>query len=810
MPDHLDDDDDNDGIPDSEDNDDDGDGIPDDQEIDETDTDGDGVPDFLDDDDDNDGIPDSEDDDDDGDGISDKDEEGAGGEEEEEDEVFTPIRVLVLLGLSGLCYFSHYVYNKIDELPPYLHRRAESVVGTTPYPLSKQIAYNIDCWFSSNPYAKVLALLYVSIALIVGGAGFMFAVSAAPFGDAIWEALAGVGIDWTFAGETENDWMNISGFSTRVVAIMTSLGGMFITALLLGIVGDAIAEYIDDLKKGKSDVLEGGHTLILGWSDKLLPILDQVSQANESDGGGCIVVLADKDKEEQEGIIDDFGYDDRGTRVICRQGNPLLVNDLRKVSASKAKAIVVLADESASPDEADARCLRMVLSLIGLRDHKNEDGEREGLEGHIVVEMMDMDNQPLVKMVGQDDVETLVAHDVIGRLMIQCARQPGLAAVWNALLGFEGCEFYCKEWEGLHGKPFGEALLSFPNALPIGYKCGITGSCFLNPKDDYVLQVGDELIVIAEDDDSYELEDIAQCKQSLGLPPKKGDRQKETVLFCGWRRDMDDLVQVLDELVLEGSELYILCELPEADREERFAESRETRKKPPNLTNLKVIHVEGDLCSRRVIESLPLAEFNSIVILADEESSSDITDKDSRALATLLLIRNIQTEMLKESGSRSPPMRTESGTIIPARRKSVWAEEMRNMTKECVVISEILDSRTRQLIQETGISDYVLSNELVSMALAMVSENKSVNTILNEMFQEEGSELYLRPASLYMHENEEASFFDVMARARERENPEIIIGYQLEGEEVVLNPEEKTEPRIWTSGDFLVVLAEDE
>lgn len=26
-------------------------------------------------------------------------------------------------------------------------------------------------------------------------------------------------------------------------------------------------------------------------------------------------------------------------------------------------------------------------------------------------------------------VETLVAHDVIGRLMIQCARQPGLAQV---------------------------------------------------------------------------------------------------------------------------------------------------------------------------------------------------------------------------------------------------------------------------------------------------------------------------------------------------------------------------------------------
>lgn len=54
---------------------------------------------------------------------------------------------------------------------------------------------------------------------------------------------------------------------------------------------------------------------------------------------------------------------------------------------------------------------------------------KEGLRGHIVVELSDLDNEVLVKLVGGDLVETVVAHDVIGRLMIQCARQPGLAQV---------------------------------------------------------------------------------------------------------------------------------------------------------------------------------------------------------------------------------------------------------------------------------------------------------------------------------------------------------------------------------------------
>lgn len=46
-----------------------------------------------------------------------------------------------------------------------------------------------------------------------------------------------------------------------------------------------------------------------------------------------------------------------------------------------------------------------------------------------MVELSDLDNEVLVKLVGGDLVETVVAHDVIGRLMIQCARQPGLAQV---------------------------------------------------------------------------------------------------------------------------------------------------------------------------------------------------------------------------------------------------------------------------------------------------------------------------------------------------------------------------------------------
>ena len=53
-------------------------------------------------------------------------------------------------------------------------------------------------------------------------------------------------------------------------------------------------------------------------------------------------------------------------------------------------------------------------------------------------------------------------------------------------------------------------------------------------------------------------------------------------------------------------------------------------------------------------------------------------------------------------------------------------------------------------MQDVKVSEFVLSNELVSMALAMVSENRDVNVIQNELFTDNGNELYLMPASKYL------------------------------------------------------------
>ena len=53
------------------------------------------------------------------------------------------------------------------------------------------------------------------------------------------------------------------------------------------------------------------------------------------------------------------------------------------------------------------------------------------------------------------------------------------------------------------------------------------------------------------------------------VAPARGRR--ETFLFCGWRRDIDDMIILLDSNVVAGSELHLLSDVPFQERATRFA-----------------------------------------------------------------------------------------------------------------------------------------------------------------------------------------------------------------------------------------------
>ena len=71
---------------------------------------------------------------------------------------------------------------------------------------------------------------------------------------------------------------------------------------------------------------------------------------------------------------------------------------------------------------------------------------------------------------------------------------------------------------------------------------------------------GDKIIVLAEDDDTYAPVEAMEHRVQMSCPEWRPKKRVERILFLGWRRDMHDIISVLDKFVDKGSELWLYNE----------------------------------------------------------------------------------------------------------------------------------------------------------------------------------------------------------------------------------------------------------
>ncbi len=694
--------------------------------------------------------------------------------------------VFLLFGLGGVYIIGKFLYEEYDAVVK-KNRESDCKIKFT---WQEVFQYKLDYYFSASKWAKPFTLLGLSFGLIFLGGVLLSLSTGDPLSSSAW-------VSWTYVADPGTH-ADAEGFLERIAAFFITLGGMLIFALMIGIISEEIGEKVDELKQGKSRVIETDHSLILGWSDKALPIMQQICLANESEGGGMIVVLADFDKEEMEETLEaalhskEHAFELLGTEVIFRSGNCLAESDLKKVSISTARSIIALSPETTDPDEADSKMLRQVLSLKAY-------GE---LTGYVVVEIQDVDNKCLIDIVAEGMAEVVVAHDVIGRLMIHCARSPGLGMVLEALVGFEESEFYIQQWSELTGKTFQEITCRFDDAVPVGIKSK-EGKITLVPEENYVIKEDDAVLVLAEDNDTYEVNDGSYgttCgnAQILSNPTQN----KEILLLCGWRRDMADLIMQLDALVAKGSELWLLNTVPLKERTELLKDKG--NKDDLELRHLSIKNIVGNPIIRRQLKTLvaldskgnPTGEvatldvFDSILILADAGvENAGMEELDSRSLASLLIIQDIQRDLFE--------------------KKSLDSSEG-SIQEYPTPISEILDTRTRSLLQVSNFKGFVMSNQIVSSMMAQIAEDRDMNCVLGELLSPHGCETVLRDISYFLdlQKENEVSFWEIALRAQQR--GELAIGYKPNHDSLLLgkvqiNPTDKMKKRKWCDGDEIVV-----
>jgi hypothetical protein len=199
--------------------------------------------------------------------------------------------------------------------------------------------------------------------------------------------------------------------------------------------------------------------------------------------------------------------------------------------------------------------------------------------------------------------------------------------------------------------------------------------------------------------------------------------------------------------------------------------------------DIKMRLIQADIHSSNVIAKLKPEHYDNVIILSGDGGESEL--RDSETIARLLEFRHYFRENVK-------------GEV------------------KTQLITEVADSDNTEIIQEAGVHDFLISNQFVSKIYAQVSEEPAALNIYEDLFSEEGCELYIKPAALYISGLPASlSFADICAAALRRN--ETCLGVRLASEShdasshygIHINPEKSAVFEL-SADDMLITLAEDE
>jgi len=632
--------------------------------------------------------------------------------------------------------------------------------------------YYFDNFVSKGPVRILIGLGVVSLLLVFLIAAISWLLGMAP-GKNIFE-LIWMSLMATFQSNSvpfeSGEGMGVS-INYIIPMILVTLLGFFVVSIVIGAISNGIQNKIEQMRKGRTLVIEKNHTIILGWSEQIFTIISEIIlTAADNRKKYCVVIMGNKDKVEMEEAIKDKVGSTGRVKVVCRQGSPNEITDLKIVNLNTSKSIIIISpDDCADPDSS---IIKTILAITKSPDRRQE-------PFNIIAQIRDPQKAVVAKIVGKDEVEIVLVGELISKIMAQTCRQYGLSIVYTELLDFGGVEIYFKDEPSLKGLTFAETLFKYEDSIVIGLFNEKNNTTILNPPMDTVIKEDDQMIIISESiltvipsgkkESEYQIDHtVILDKKNAPLPPEK-------TLILGWNWITTKIIKELGNYLPENSSLTVIAE-QSGGAEMISVECEKT------FQNIRIEFRNKNITDRKVLDELIAENYDHVIILCYDKLPPQ--EADAKTLVTLLHLRDI---------------------------KEITG-------KNFSIVSEMLDIRNRNLAEAAKVNDFVVSDKLISLILTQLSENKNLNAVFDSLFNPEGSEIYLKPASDFVKLNTEVNFYTVTQSAASR--GEIAIGYKIEalsdelsednpekGRGVIIDPP-KSNTVTFTEQDRIIVLAE--
>ena len=608
----------------------------------------------------------------------------------------------------------------------------------------------LQYWFDnlmSKGSLSLIGLLAVITGIVIAIAGFIVALLPDAEGagvlSSIWFSLMHAIDAGTIAGDS-------GSFLFMLIMAIVTLCGLFITSMLIGVIGSGLEDKMNALRKGRSQVLEQNHVIIFGFNENALNILRELILANENHKNSVVVVMDNQDKSEMEDTIAQRIQDTKTTRIICRTGSMDNLADVEICSPSTCRSIIINAED-------DFMSVKAILACATVLENSGN------TEAYITALIRSEENVDAAKIAGKGRVEVFYFQNSIARIMAHTCRQPGMSSVFTNLLSFEGDEIYIEEIPSMAGKTIAEANLYFPKSTLIGLVQD--GMPKLNPPVDTKIAPQDKLILIAEDDGvSIPTKEAGIVNKSLFAPIASSSAPLQKTLILGCNELLQQVVTELDCYLASNAPVII------AALEEDLSKNQ-----LPEQSQLKNVALDIRSCNifqRSCLEELLGSKPDNVLILTD----SDNEESDARTLLLLLQLRDIAAKTgLKFS-----------------------------------VTSEMRSVENQELAQVTKVTDFVVSSNITALMMTQISQAREQFVILDDLLSDDGSELYMKDAGRYVQLGESVDFYTIGAAASQY--GEIALGYKkfrTDGEfDIILNPP-KASTVVLSKGDSLILLAEN-
>ncbi|WP_426402977.1 CASTOR/POLLUX-related putative ion channel [Streptomyces sp. R-07] len=544
------------------------------------------------------------------------------------------------------------------------------------------------------------------------------------------------------------------------LSVLLALIALFYVSTLVSLITTGLTDRLIALNRGHARILESGHTVVLGWSEQIPTVVSELVAARTDRRRRVIAVLADRDKPAMdEDLHATVGATGR-TRIVCRSGRPTDPAALARVSPATAHCVLVLPRDDPRDDTEVVKTLLSLSATVGEADPVR-----------VVAAVRDDRYLTAARLAGGSRATVLDMDDIAARLLVDCARQPGLSLVHQELLDFAGHEFHTVREPGLSGRTFDEAARACPVSTAVGIVRG-DGTLTLNPLRSTRIHADDTLLVIAEDERStrFSATPTPYDPTSLTHTPSGTPALPERVLLLGWNRRAPRIAAQLASRTPPGSALDVVAE-------PRTATLTGIRSVTEAVgAHMTVLHRPGDPTLRATTDALDLAGYDAVIVLGPDRRPGH-ADPDDRTLVTLLHLR---------AGERA------GGRRVP-------------------VVTEMTDDRNRLIAPPGPGADFVVSGRLIGLLMTQISQNPHLTAVFEELLGADGNTLHLHPADHYVRTGRATSFASVAASAARQ--GACAIGYRSDSRATTapdhglrLNPP-KAHVRHWHPDDQVVVIA---